>query len=187
MKLLRTIRLDPSDTFVFATAAEPGEWAVTGSFLFADADPDQLGPKDKAALRAGFLGVDSFGWSTLAVVSEASEAERRDAAERLARRFVERLGAPDLATALPAAEEEIAFSASLCDHPVNTLIALHRVIDAHGLHEQFRTLHQREPMPGSDGLHAYTRAFVIEEFGDDEPEERVDLLSLDRGAGKDRA
>ena len=29
VKLLRTIRLDPSDTFVFERAAEPGEWAVT--------------------------------------------------------------------------------------------------------------------------------------------------------------
>ncbi|HVD73162.1 MAG TPA: DUF6505 family protein, partial [Xanthobacteraceae bacterium] len=27
MKLLRTIRLDPSDTFVFERAADPGEWA----------------------------------------------------------------------------------------------------------------------------------------------------------------
>ncbi|MEY3552369.1 MAG: hypothetical protein RL735_717, partial [Pseudomonadota bacterium] len=31
MKLPRTLRLDPSDTFVFARAAEPGEWAVSGS------------------------------------------------------------------------------------------------------------------------------------------------------------
>ena len=32
MKLLRTIRLDPSDTFVYARAAAPGEWAVPGAF-----------------------------------------------------------------------------------------------------------------------------------------------------------
>src|SRR5262245_3275662 len=35
VKLLRTIRLDPSDTFVFDKAAEPGEWAVSGGFAFA--------------------------------------------------------------------------------------------------------------------------------------------------------
>ena len=35
VKLLRTIRLDPSDTFVFERAAEPGEWAVPGAFAFA--------------------------------------------------------------------------------------------------------------------------------------------------------
>ena len=38
LKLMRVLRLDPSDTFVFPRAAEPGEWAVAGSFLFADAD-----------------------------------------------------------------------------------------------------------------------------------------------------
>ena len=32
MKLLRTIRLDPSDTFIFDPPAEPGEWAVSGAF-----------------------------------------------------------------------------------------------------------------------------------------------------------
>ena len=35
MKLLRTIRADASDTFVFERAAEPGEWAVSGAFAFA--------------------------------------------------------------------------------------------------------------------------------------------------------
>ena len=34
MKLLRTIRLDPSDTFVFEMPAEPGEWAVSGAFEY---------------------------------------------------------------------------------------------------------------------------------------------------------
>lgn len=32
MKLLRTIRLDLSDTFVFEHAAERGEWAVSSAF-----------------------------------------------------------------------------------------------------------------------------------------------------------
>ena len=57
VKLLRTIRLDPSDTFVFERAAEPGEWAVSGAFMFADADPDALEGKARAAFRSGFLGV----------------------------------------------------------------------------------------------------------------------------------
>ena len=38
VKLLRTIRLDPSDTFVFERAAEPGEWAVSGAFVFWNDD-----------------------------------------------------------------------------------------------------------------------------------------------------
>ena len=42
MKLLRTIRLDPSDTFVFERAAEPGEWAVPGAFVFLDAETEGI-------------------------------------------------------------------------------------------------------------------------------------------------
>jgi hypothetical protein len=57
VKLLRTIRLDPSDTFVFDHAAEPGEWAVTGAFMFADGDPANLEGKARASFRSGFLGV----------------------------------------------------------------------------------------------------------------------------------
>jgi hypothetical protein len=33
VKLLRTIRLDASDTVVFRPAAEPGEWAVPGTMI----------------------------------------------------------------------------------------------------------------------------------------------------------
>src|SRR5674476_552873 len=52
LKLPRTIRLDPSDTFVFERAANPGEWAVSGTFMFREcnnrADLDQ---KQRVALR----------------------------------------------------------------------------------------------------------------------------------------
>ena len=58
MKLLRTIRLDPSDTFVFDRAAEPGEWAVPGAFAFARSDVRALTGKARATFRSGFLGVD---------------------------------------------------------------------------------------------------------------------------------
>ena len=51
MKLLRTIRLDPSDTFVFDVAAEPGEWAVPGGFAFWDEDPAQMSGKRRQAFR----------------------------------------------------------------------------------------------------------------------------------------
>jgi hypothetical protein len=182
VKLPRTIRLDPSDSFVFERAAQPGEWAVPGGFMFADADPDALPPKQRTALRSGFLGIASFGWSTLVVVSEASEAEHEAAADMLAREILTRFGAPDLAAARAAAQEEIAFAASLCDHAENTLIAVHREVDAQGaLRERFRTLHQREANTGADGLHAFTRAFTIVELDeDDAPAERVDLQALAR-------
>src|ERR1700722_1753902 len=79
VKLLKTVRADPSDTFVFDKAAEPGEWAVSGAFMFANLDPATLTGKSRAAFRGGFLGVDSFGWSTLAQIVEVG-AEQSAAA-----------------------------------------------------------------------------------------------------------
>ena len=99
MKLLRTIRLDPSDTFVFEQAAEPGEWAVPGSFAFMNEDPDKLQGKARVAFRSGFLGIDSFGWSTLAQIVEATNADRAAAVGLLAQRLMTKFGAPDMAAA----------------------------------------------------------------------------------------
>ena len=59
LKLPRTIRLDPSDTFVFERAAEPGEWAVSGAFVFWNRDTAALGQKQRVALRSGFLGIEN--------------------------------------------------------------------------------------------------------------------------------
>jgi hypothetical protein len=175
MKLLRAIRLDPSDTFVFARAAEPGEWAVSGAFLFADVDPATLAGKEQAAFRGGLLGVASFGWSTLAQIVEASESDRIVLVEALARQLCERLGAPDLATARAAAEEEVTFAASLCDHPCDTLIAVRRTFENGAIRESFRTLRPRDdrkPM----------RAFSLVEVDGQEEEasEQVDLLQMAR-------
>jgi hypothetical protein len=178
MKLLRTIRLDPSDTFVFERAAEPGEWAVSGAFMFADADPAVLEGKTRTAFRAGFLGVQSLGWSTLAQVVEASDIDRESVIDTLARQFVAQFGAPDLETARAAAEEEVAFAASLCDRPHDTLIAVHRSVEDGAIREAFRSLHargERKPM----------RAFAfLDVEGEEEPAEGVDLLKLRQEQGK---
>ena len=180
MKLPRAIRLDPSDTFIFERAAEPGEWAVSGAFLFAGCDPDSMGAKERHAFRSGFLGVGSLGFSTLVTVSPASDEERAQAIAALADSFL-RLGAPDRAQALKAAEDEIAFAASLCEHPEGALLAVERRIDEAGeVRERFRTLRPRESAPGADKLHAMARAFTFHEVeGEDEtPDESVDLVSL---------
>lgn len=175
MKLLRTIRLDPSDTFVFERAAEPGEWAVSGGFVFSNADPDRLQGKARTAFRAGFLGVDSLGWSTLVQIVEATEEDRARLVEALARRLAQDFGAPDPAAARAAAEEEVSFSESLCTQPVDTLIAVHRTFDSGELRETFRALHRRD---GPKPLRAF--AFLEAEGEEEEgaPQERVDLLTL---------
>ena len=115
--LLRTIRLDPSDTFVFEKAAEPGEWAVPGSFVFWNQDPSALEGKARSAFRAGILGIGSLGWSTLAQIVEADDTQHAAAIDMLAHRLVENFGAPDLTLARLAASEEIAYASSLCDSP----------------------------------------------------------------------
>jgi Family of unknown function (DUF6505) len=97
LKLPRTIRLDPSDTFVFERAANPGEWAVSGAFVFRECNnPADLDQKQRVALRSGFLGIESLGWSTLAIVTEATEADMQRAVERLAAHLLAQFGAPDL-------------------------------------------------------------------------------------------
>jgi hypothetical protein len=179
LKFPRTIRLDPSDTFVFERAAEPGEWAVSGAFVFWNQDPSALGQKQRVALRSGFLGIDSLGWSTLAIVTEATEADRQTMVERLAGQLLEKFGAPDLAAARLAAEEEVAFAASLCDHPPQTLLAVQRSIEDGEIRERFRTLKPREAGAESDRLHAHTSAFTFHEVeGDIGPAEEVDLLGM---------
>lgn len=176
---LRTIRLDPSDTLVFSRAAEPGEWAVTGSFLFFGRDPATFEGKERVAFRSGFVGVQSLGFSTLVVVQPITPQEKAAAIEALAKRLVADLGAPDLATARLAAEDEFAFAASLADHPENTLIALHRLHENGEVREQFRTIAARERNKGADALHAKSRAFTFHEIVDEDAiDERVDLVGL---------
>ncbi|MGQ7792143.1 DUF6505 family protein [Faunimonas sp. B44] len=175
LKLPRTIRLDASDTFVYARAAEPGEWAVTGTFRFFGVDAGTLAGKALQAFRGGFTGIESFGWSTLVVVSEANEAERDAAVERLAGQLVAHCGAPSHAVARGAAAEEIAFAASLCDHPVGTLVALHRTVSGDEVRESFRTLRRREDQLQPRGV------FRIVEDDEEAPEEAVDLLAMLKG------
>ncbi|MGB8400102.1 DUF6505 family protein [Bradyrhizobium sp.] len=179
LKFPRTIRLDPSDTFVFERAAEPGEWVVSGAFVFWNRDPAALDPKQRVALRSGFLGIDSLGWSTLAIVTAAMEEDQQTMIDRLARQLLEKFGAPDLEAAHAAAEQEVAFAGSLCDHPPQTLLAVQRSVENGEIRERFRTLKPRERAADGDRLHADARAFTFHQVeGDDEPAEEVDLLGL---------
>ena len=178
MKLLRTIRLDASDSFVFEKAAEPGEWAVSGAFAFADCDPAELRGKARTAFRAGFLGLQSLGRSTLAQIVEASESDYGAVVDLLAAHLVAHFGAPDLTAARPAAAEEAGFVASLCDHAPGVLVAVTRSHESGTIREAFRTLRPR------DGA-GHARAFeFLEVVGEgDVPGEHLDLAGLRKGAG----
>jgi hypothetical protein len=117
-------------------------------------------------------------------VTEATEADRQNAVERLATHLLVQFGAPDLQAARNAAEEEIAFATSLCDHPLQTLLAVQRSIEDGEIRERFRTLKPRDSVPGADGLHRHARAFTFHEVdGEEEVFEQIDLVGLTR---KDR-
>lgn len=175
-RLPRTIRLDPSDRVVFANAAEPGQWAVPGTFLFWGRAPSSLTRKEAIAFRSGFLGVDDFGHSTLVTVQQARPDERAAMVAALAGQLVAHLGAPSLAHATEAAEEEVALAESLCrDHDIGTLIALHRRHEAGNIREQFRSLRPRDETAFSGThLQGHDRAFQFLEEDDDS----VDLFSM---------
>jgi hypothetical protein len=176
LKLLRTIRLDPSDTFVFERPAEPGEWAVSGAFEYWDRDLSALAGKERAAFRSGFLGIASMGRSTLLQIVEAKDSDRAEVVETLARQLVAHFGAPNVDTARAAAEEEVSFAESLCEYPPDTLIAVHRTVEDGAIREAFRSLQAAEK--GPKPLRAFS---FLEVQGEEEPEERVDLAAMIEG------
>jgi len=174
VKLLRTIRLDTSDTFVFEKAAEPGEWAVSGAFVFWTVDPSALQGKARSAFRSGFLGIESLGWSTLVQIVEASDDDRGRVVDLLAQKLVEHFGAPDIDAARAAAAEEVAFAESLCNQPKDILVGVHRSFEDGAVRETFRTLRPRE---GARPNRVF--AFLEVEGADDEhPEDQVDLIAM---------
>lgn len=140
MRFLRALRLDDSDEAIYPRAAGAGEWVVPGTFVFtfSDRDPEKLDSGERQAFRHGFLGLESFGWSTLAVVVEMPEHERRRVLERLAWHFIEHYGAPDMDAALEEARREVAFCESLCTPDINTVLSLQRELGEDGVREAFR-------------------------------------------------
>ena len=159
MKLPRTIRLDPSDARVFPHAAEPGEWAVTGTFRFVDMVPDEMDNKTQLAFRSGWMGITSFGSSTFVQVTVAPEDDVNATARGLAAHLFEVYGAPDMLTALEAAKGEIAYASSLCDHPAGTLLAIEREMSEEGISERIRVV----PRDDEEGGHARIWSLIPEE------------------------
>ncbi len=177
-QLPRTLRLDPSDTVIFERAAEPGEWAVPGGFCFWEEEPEAMSGKRRQAFRGGFLGLGSFGWSTLVEVAVATEAEREAALSALAAHIRTAFGAPDDEAARAAAAEEIGFAESLCEgHAPGTVLALSRSAEGGEVRERFRTLHRRE-VPHSDFGTLPVFGMLQVEGEEEEPVERPDLTDL---------
>jgi len=147
MQLPRAIRLDQSDLHVFERPCEPGEWAVPGGFAYWEADPASLEGKAQLAFRSGWLGLTSFGHTTLVEIAQIDEAAFFAAVERLARHIEETYGAPSFGHALAAARQEIDDAAALCEHKLGTLLAVERAPSDEGFVERFRVI---EPARAAD-------------------------------------
>lgn len=142
MKFPRTIQLDDSDNQIYERPALSGEWAVPASFAFLDMDPAEMTRKQRQAFGHGFLGTESFGWSTLVEIAEIDSVEYDAVVQRLANHFVDHYGAPNLDAASPLANEEATFAASICDHQLQTLLVLERESKEDGIVERFKAVQQ---------------------------------------------
>ena len=141
MTLARVIRFDRSDLNIFPTTADEGEWAIAGSFSFANLNPDDLTGKVRQAFANGFMGVPSFGYATLVSVSTASDSDVTAITDQLTRHFMAEYGAPSSDLACQAAVEEIGFMAEMCDeHKTGTLLSVSRSMTDEGISESFRSL-----------------------------------------------
>jgi len=141
MKLARAIRFDKSDLNVFETAAEDAEWALSGTFTFAGIDAASLKGKTKQAFANGFMGLPSFGFTTLVSVATAKPEDVAQIKAHLITHFIEVFGAPDASAAEPAADAEIAFMAELCsEHKTGTLLSIQRELTDQGIQEKYRSL-----------------------------------------------
>ena len=141
MKLAKTIRFDKSDLNVFEIASDEGEWAVSGAFEFSEDTNTSLIGKRRQAFSNGFLGLATYGRTTLVSISQLTLNDKDSLVTNLAEFFVDKYGAPNIKAAKPVAEEEIDFMINLCEeHEIGTLLTVNRTLEDDGIHEKFRHL-----------------------------------------------
>tara|TARA_B100000131_G_scaffold191680_1_gene184270 strand:+ start:115 stop:594 length:480 start_codon:yes stop_codon:yes gene_type:complete len=141
MKLAKTIRFDKSDLNVFEIVSDEGEWAVSGAFEYSKDTISSLSGKRKQSFANGFLGLNSFGRSTLVTVTSINKDEKILLINNLANYFVKSYGAPSFNLAYPVAEDEIKFMMDLCQNQkLGTLLAVNRKFETDGIHESFSNL-----------------------------------------------
>ncbi len=154
MKLARVIRLDGSDLNVLPVAADPGEWAISGAFEFADWTEAQLQGKAGQAFANGWLGLGSFGRASFAAVCPITRIELDALGDTLARHFIDRYGAPDRDAADPVAAREIAQMREMCeDQDDNTLLVVARTLEQVGVRERFRVIAPQDASLASFAVH----------------------------------
>lgn len=138
MKFLRTTQIDLRGAKLVDPIAKSGEWAVTGAFRFAHRDPATLQRRELETFKHGWLGLETFGNAAIVEVAELDEATYDDLARRLTAHLMTHYGIADVDPAVETAVEEMAFAASLADHPPGTRLALDRELNDQGLIEKTR-------------------------------------------------
>jgi len=137
-KLPKVLRLDDSDLQVFELAATPGELAVPGGFEFLQDSIEALEGKRLQAFSHGFLGITSFGRSTLVAIACLNSEEYQNAVNQLSVNIFLHLGAPNRSLALNAAREEIKYAESLCEFEEGTILAINRVYTDEQIKESYQ-------------------------------------------------
>ena len=116
VKFLKAVRLDVSDSKIFSAEGvlEDGEWVVSGGYAVCDlASGSHRQPGCRCDVS--FIGLGNRKRCTLAEVVEIDETTYRRHIETLTRHCLEDLGAPSHEAARAAAEEEISYTAELCE------------------------------------------------------------------------
>ena len=157
MKFARTITLGESDSRIFETVANAGEWAISGTFEFSNWKKEQMEGKHKQAFTKGWMGLTSFGRSTFIGFTTILVEEYEYLIKILANKFVEEYGAPNIQSALPVAKEEIEFMNSICEeHSDNTLLMVSRELTAKGIKEKFRHIQASDAELEAFAVHGST-------------------------------
>ena len=149
MKLLRAVHFDQSDLHVYETAANLDEFVVSGAFEFTLLDKDRIQGKIKQAFANGFLGTETLGRVTFAVVSQIDQKQYEIAEKKFVDSLIRDLGAPDQRSAELAAHEELSFVKELCaDALINTVFTVRRYFDdREEIREEFRTIQPPSDQP----------------------------------------
>jgi hypothetical protein len=139
MKFLKAVRLDDSDDRILAGdagAARDGEWVVTGGYAACDLARGHRQPG--CHCDTTFVAAGSRRRCTIAEVAELDEPAYQQVRGALERHFLEDLGAPTLAVARAAAEDECAYTADLAGgFPSEVWITVRREPTADGVGERY--------------------------------------------------
>ena len=110
---------------------------MTGAFRFAHRDPATIRPRELQVFKHSWFGLESFGGGALVEVAELPDSVHEELGRRLAAYLMTEYGI-NPGPAIETAQEELAFAADLCSHPIKTVLALDREFNEQGLIETTR-------------------------------------------------